>query len=58
MIINGGSRCNAQFFAKHLTNGEENERVTLCEIRNLAAQTVAEAFREMEAIAMGTRCRN
>jgi hypothetical protein len=58
MIINGGSRRNARFFAKHLTNGEENERVTLCEMRNLAAQTVAEAFREMEAVAMGTQCRN
>jgi len=58
MIINGGSRRNAQFFAKHLANAEENERVTLCEIRNLAAVNIAEAFREMEAIAMGTRCEN
>ena len=58
MIINGGSRCNAQFFAKHLANGEENERVTLCEIRNLAAESIAGAFQEMEAIAMGTQCKN
>lgn len=58
MIINGGSRSNARFFAKHLTHAEENERVTLCEIRNLAAETVAEAFREMEAVALGTRCAN
>jgi Relaxase/Mobilisation nuclease domain len=58
MIINGGSRSNARFFAKHLANGEENERVTICEIRNLAALTIAEAFREMEAVAMGTQCRN
>lgn len=58
MIINGGSRSYAQFFAKHLTNAEENERVTLCEIRNLAAESVAEAFREMEAIALGTQCTN
>jgi hypothetical protein len=58
MIINGGSRRNAQFFAKHLANPEENERVTLCEIRNLAAATIAEAFREMDAISMGTQCSN
>lgn len=58
MIINGGSRSNARFFAKHLTNGEENERVTLCEVRNLAAETVAGGFQEMEAIAMGTMCKN
>ncbi len=36
MIINGGARCNGNFFAKHLTNGEQNERVTLCEMCNLA----------------------
>jgi hypothetical protein len=58
MIINGGSRSNAAFFAKHLTNGEHNERVTLCEMRGLAAITVPDALREMEAVAMGTLCKN
>ncbi|MGA7239901.1 MAG: relaxase/mobilization nuclease domain-containing protein [Bryobacteraceae bacterium] len=58
MIINGGSRSNARFFAKHLTHAGENERVTLREIRNLAAETVHDAFREMEAIALGTQCKN
>jgi hypothetical protein len=58
MIINGGSRSNARFFAKHLANAEENERVTLCEIRNLAAETIAGAFQEMEGISLGTQCKN
>jgi len=58
MIINGGSRSNGAFFAKHLTNGEHNERVTLCEMRNLAAENIPDAFREMEAVAMGTLCSN
>lgn len=58
MIINGGSRSNGRFFAKHLTNAKENDRVTVCEIRSLAAQTVPEAFREMEAIALGSQCTN
>jgi len=58
MIINGGSRKDGAFFAKHLTNGEKNERVTLCEIRNLAAVTVPDALREMQAVAMGTLCEN
>jgi hypothetical protein len=58
MIINGGSRCNGRFFAKHLTNGDENERVTLCELRNLAADNVAGALQEMEAVASGTLCKN
>jgi hypothetical protein len=58
MIINGGSRSNGAFFARHLTNGETNERVTICEMRNLAATNVADALREMQAVAMGTLCRN
>jgi hypothetical protein len=58
MIINGGSRSNAAFFAKHLMNGEQNERVTLCEMRGLAAENVPDAFREMAAVAMGTLCQN
>jgi hypothetical protein len=58
MIINGGSRSNGRFFAQHLTCAEQNERVTLCEMRNLAAENVLDAFREMEAVAMGTLCKN
>jgi len=58
MIINGGSRCNARFFAKHLTNAEENELVTLCEIRHLAARNVADALHEMEVVALGTYAKN
>ena len=58
MIINGGARRNSAFFAKHLTNGEHNERVTLCELRNLIAENVADALREMEVVALGTLCQN
>ena len=58
MIINGGSRRNGAFFKKHLTNTEFNERVTLCELRNLAAMNIPDVFREMEAVAMGTLCEN
>lgn len=58
MIISGGSRCNWRFFAKHLTNARDNERVGLVEVRGLAADNVLEAFREMDALATGTRCKN
>jgi Relaxase/Mobilisation nuclease domain len=58
MIINGGSRSNGAFFANHLSNSEHNERVTLCEIRNLAATDIPGVFREMKAIAMGSLCQN
>lgn len=58
MIINGGSRSNFRFFAKHLTRADENERVMVTEIRGLAADNVLDALREMDAVASGTRCKN
>ncbi len=58
MIINGGSRSSGRFFARHLTNEAKNGRVELCEIRGLLADSVAAAFREMAAIASGTRAKN
>lgn len=58
MIINGGSRCNAAFFSKHLINAEKNERVSLVDVRGLSAKKIGSAFREMKAVASGTRCKN
>lgn len=58
MIINGGSRCNAAFFSKHLINAEKNERVSLADVRGLSAKQIGSAFREMKAVASGTRCKN
>jgi len=58
MIINGGSRCNGGFFAAHLMNQKDNERAELRELRGFAAATVDGAFREMAAVASGTRCKN
>jgi hypothetical protein len=37
---------------------DQNERVSVAEIRGLAAQDVRGALREMEAVASGTRCTN
>ena len=58
IIINGGSRCAGAWWAMHLTNKEKNERVELIEIRGIAAETVSGAFKEMEALAIGTKCDN
>jgi hypothetical protein len=58
VIINGGSRSNGAFFARHLMRADQNERVSVEEIRGLAAQNVRDAFAEMEAVASGTRCKN
>lgn len=58
MIINGGSRSNGAFFARHLMRADENERVDVVEMRGLGAETVSDAFREMQAMARGTACKN
>ncbi|HWA89803.1 MAG TPA: relaxase/mobilization nuclease domain-containing protein [Rhizomicrobium sp.] len=58
IIINGGSRRAGTWWAKHLTNAEKNERVEIAEICGLVAETVADAFTEMKALAAGTKCEN
>ena len=58
MIIKGGSRCNRRFFARHLLNARDNERVRVVELTGFAHDSVEDAFRDMEAIARGTRCKN
>ena len=58
MIINGGSRSNGAFFSKHLLRADENERVSVVEMRDLRAETVPDAFREMQDVASGTQCKN
>ena len=58
MIISGGSRSNWRFFATHLTNKKDNDRVSVVEIRGLAGESVQEGLSEMAALASGTRCKN
>jgi hypothetical protein len=58
MIISGGSRCNWRFFSRHLMNRKDNDRVRLVELRGVSADNLLDAFREMEAVASGTRCKN
>ncbi len=58
IIINGASRRAGAWWANHLTNKERNERVELIEMRGVAAETVSGAFKEMEALAIGTKCDN
>ena len=59
MIVNGGSRSNGAFFARHLVRADENERVSVTEMRGFTyAQDVPSAFRELADFASGTRCKN
>ncbi len=58
MIIKGGSRKSGAFFAKHLMKTEDNERVSIAEMKGLYAEDLPEAFRELKALAKGTRAEN
>jgi hypothetical protein len=58
VIIKGGSRSNGRFFAHHLLNGKDNERVRVVEVRGFNNGNVRSAFCDMEAVAKGTNCEN
>ena len=54
IIINGGSRRAGGWWAKHLENGEKNEKVSLVEVVGLNGTTATELFREMYAMSRGS----
>jgi hypothetical protein len=58
VIIKGGSRQNRRFFARHLLNRRDNDKVRLVEFKGLANEHINAAFIDMEAMAKGTRCKN
>jgi relaxase-like protein len=55
MIIEGGSRSNGRWFATHLQRTDQGQCVTIVEARGLAGNDIAGWFRQMEAMALGTR---
>jgi hypothetical protein len=55
VIIKGTSCAGATRLAVHLTRTDTNERAELKEIRGTAADDLAGALKEMEAVAAGTR---
>jgi hypothetical protein len=58
MIIKGGARRAGGFFAHHLMKAEDNERVTIAEMKGLYAENLPEAFNELRALAGGSRDRD
>lgn len=59
IVINGGSRRAGAWWSKHLANADKkNERAEVIEFRGLASENLREAFRELEVLAIGTRCKN
>jgi hypothetical protein len=56
VVIKGTSCAGAGRIAKHLSCTETNERNELYEVRGVAAEDLYGALREMELVALGTRC--
>lgn len=57
MIIKGSQRGSGANLAVHLMRMDENEHVRLHEIRGFASDNLLDAFREAEAVSLGTKCR-
>lgn len=56
MILKGNARGGGRQMAAHLLNGEQNEHVTIHQVRGFLASTVSGALEEAYALAKGTQC--
>jgi len=56
MILHGSSRGGAGDLARHLLREDENDHVTVHELRGFMSDDVAGAFQEIDALSRGTRC--
>ena len=56
MIIKGSQRGSGVNLASHLMKADDNEHVLVHEIRGFASDNLHDAFREAEAISLGTKC--
>lgn len=57
MILKGSQRSGGQNLAAHLLNINDNDHVRLHELRGFASRDLRGAFKEAEAVARGTKCR-
>lgn len=57
MILKGSQRGGGRALAAHLMKVEDNEHVRLHELRGFVSESLRGAFKETEAIARGTKCR-
>lgn len=57
MILKGSQRGGGQDLAVHLMRNDENEHVRLHEVRGFASDDLKGAFKEAEAVSLGTKCR-
>lgn len=57
MILKGSQRGSGQNLAVHLLKMEDNEHVRVHQVRGFTADDLKGAFKEAEAISLGTKCR-
>lgn len=57
MILKGSQRSGGRDLAAHLMRVDDNEHVSLHELRGFVSRDLRGAFQEAEAISSGTRCR-
>lgn len=57
MILKGLQRGGGKALGLHLLNAEQNEHVEIHEVRGFMSDTVLGAFKEAQAMASGTRCK-
>ena len=57
MILHGNQRGGATAMGQHLLNTQENDQVTVSEVRGAMSPDLMGALREFEAVAKGTRCK-
>lgn len=57
MILNASQRGGGQNLAAHLMRKDENEHVSLHELRGFASEALKDAFKEADAVSRGTKCR-
>lgn len=56
MILKASQRGGGQNLAAHLMRVDDNEHVSIHELRGFASDNLPDALREVEAIARGTKC--
>lgn len=56
MILKGNQRASGRELALHLLNVEDNEHAVVHELRGFMSADLIEAFKETEAISLGTNC--
>jgi hypothetical protein len=57
MILKGNQRANGRELALHLLNVEDNEHAVIHELSGFLADDLIDAFKETEAISLGTQCK-